>query len=79
MTGGNAPEALAPRSQRGRYERYLEIDEGKLKRLWGSRMPNKLLADLLHCKEGVMNYRARKLGLGPRRLIWARQTGYEGG
>lgn len=78
MTGGSTHEVSAPRSQRGRYERFLVIDEEKLKALWGSRMSNKHLAEQLGCKQGVMNYRAQKLGLGPRRFIWARQAGYGG-
>ena len=69
-------DSLLPRSSRGRYERFLEIDEDKLKRLWASRMSNKHLAEQLGCKQGVMNYRARQLGLGSRRLTWARETGY---
>lgn len=70
-------EPLPPRSSKGRYQRHLAIDENKLMKLWGSHMSNKQLAEQLRCKQGVMNYRARKLGLVCRRLIWARQTGYD--
>jgi hypothetical protein len=46
------------------------IDDEKLKRLWPTRVGDKLLAEQLGHHRGVVRRRAAALGLKPRRVIW---------
>lgn len=50
----------------------VKIDDDKLRKLWGLCISDYDLADRMGHMRGALHRRARKLGLGYRRNIWAR-------
>ncbi len=50
-----------------------KVDDLKLMELWYSRIPDEEMAARMDHNRGVLRRRAKKLGLKPRREIWALQ------
>jgi len=48
----------------------IKIDDEKLKKLWPTRLPDKVLAVRMGHGLGALHRRARRLGLPYRRQIW---------
>jgi hypothetical protein len=48
-----------------------KIDDAMLRRLWSSRLSDCAVAKQMGHRPGVLRRRAAKLGLPPRREIWA--------
>lgn len=51
-----------------------KIDDERLKKLWGLKISDYDLAERMGHMRGALHRRARKLGLGYRRNIWAREN-----
>ena len=52
----------------------IRVDDEKLKLLWPSRLPDKVLAAKMGHDRGTLHRRARALGLPYRRNIWAMEA-----
>ena len=50
-----------------------KIDEIALRKIWFSKLPDKIMAERLGHHRGVLRRRAMKLGLPLRREAWARE------
>jgi hypothetical protein len=49
------------------------VDDEKLKALWPSRLPDKLLAERMGHSRGTIRRRAKALGLPIRRALWGKE------
>ena len=57
----------------GSRKKKSTVDTDALRKLWETRLPDKLVADRLGVTMGAMRRQARNMGLISRRLIWAQQ------
>lgn len=53
---------------------YRRIDDAVLRKLWFSRLPDKVVAARMGHHRGVLRRKAIKLGFPPRRVIWSREA-----